>query len=294
MNQKIFILPILALAWLFLSGCTTSTSTTIETDTSVSGDVIVYNQDSWKEIISDSCQIFNDGCNECIRESGSVVCAQAVCVEYEKPYCSTNQTPDVLPEIDNLDISSYIGLSIKAAQEKAQKDNRDFRIVEIDGKVQAVTMDYRSGRLNAIIKNDVVIKITIEWQEGKEYIGLTIEDAKKEANDKKAILRVIEIDGKIQSQWDDFQSGRINVSVLSGIVINASIESSSSMKDQAWRMKGRTMLDMEKKLFQEKEEALKKRNEEIKQREEALRIKENLELQKSMQSAWVQQQISVQ
>lgn len=48
-----------------------------------------YDSQSWKSIISDSCQAYFDGCNQCRRalDSTAVACTRKACIEYKKPYC---------------------------------------------------------------------------------------------------------------------------------------------------------------------------------------------------------------
>jgi hypothetical protein len=50
---------------------------------------IVYDHNSWKTMISDSCLVFFDGCNNCRRsdKSGIAACTRKACAEYKKPVC---------------------------------------------------------------------------------------------------------------------------------------------------------------------------------------------------------------
>ena len=53
-------------------------------------DDIVYDQNSWQTIITDSCLSFYDGCNNCRRSKpGAAVaaCTRKACDKYEKPVC---------------------------------------------------------------------------------------------------------------------------------------------------------------------------------------------------------------
>src|SRR5690606_21944148 len=110
-----------------------------------------YDQNSRKDHIADSCQTFNDGCNQCSR-SGSgndeAACTRMFCEVYTEPYCTDDQPAMTDNDFDKVDVSEYIGLSVEDAQKKANDDQRDFRIVTIDGEAQAVTMDLRPGRIN--------------------------------------------------------------------------------------------------------------------------------------------------
>ena len=55
---------------------------------------------------------------------------------------------------------SFIGLTVKAAQALAKKNNLPSRVVEIDGKPQMITMDIRPERFNFTIKDGKVIRVT--------------------------------------------------------------------------------------------------------------------------------------
>jgi len=49
----------------------------------------VYDHNSWKTMIPDSCLSFNDGCNNCRRSSPDIMaaCTRKACAEYQKPVC---------------------------------------------------------------------------------------------------------------------------------------------------------------------------------------------------------------
>lgn len=70
--------------------------------------------------------------------------------------------PTASVEFENTD---YIGLSVPNAQNKAKSTNTPFRLVEIDGEAQAVTMDYRPGRINAVVERGVIVSYTVEGAE---------------------------------------------------------------------------------------------------------------------------------
>lgn len=52
---------------------------------------VQYNKDSWKNIISDNCAKFSDGCNECSRgereDREYISCTEMACDKYKKPEC---------------------------------------------------------------------------------------------------------------------------------------------------------------------------------------------------------------
>jgi hypothetical protein len=49
----------------------------------------IYNHDSWKTMIPDSCLTFFDGCNNCRRSAAGEVaaCTRMACIKYKKPRC---------------------------------------------------------------------------------------------------------------------------------------------------------------------------------------------------------------
>ena len=66
-------------------------------------DVIVYNQDSWKEIISEDCQTFFDWCNWCSRlEDWEVVCTKMFCDVYDEPRCTDNDVIEETGVVENV------------------------------------------------------------------------------------------------------------------------------------------------------------------------------------------------
>lgn len=90
----------LLLTVLFVTACNNSTDTSSTTDSQmemeavlkrdyVEGTVVIYDQNSWKTMISDSCKSFFDGCNNCNRMEGSsmAACTRMACAEYQKPEC---------------------------------------------------------------------------------------------------------------------------------------------------------------------------------------------------------------
>jgi len=62
------------------------------------GDAPVYDQNSWKTMISDDCRAFFDGCNQCLREPGKVAaCTRRYCAEYRRPRCSDDEAAAAAP-----------------------------------------------------------------------------------------------------------------------------------------------------------------------------------------------------
>ena len=62
----------------------------------------------------------------------------------------------------------YVGMSVPQAQAKAKAEGVPFRIAMADGEPFAVTMDYRVGRVNAVVENGVVTSYSVEGEEEAE------------------------------------------------------------------------------------------------------------------------------
>ncbi len=151
---------------LFLTGCTNPTS--VETKTTPDETLVNtgYTAESWKTTISDTCQSFYDGCNHCNRVGTwtDIACTKMYCEIYSESYCKDNIPNDETNQ--NLDAQTlnniYVWVSIDEAISEASKRNTSFRVVEIDGQPQAVTMDYRPWRINATTVSWFVTSINIE------------------------------------------------------------------------------------------------------------------------------------
>jgi hypothetical protein len=64
---------------------------------------------------------------------------------------------------DQVDIEqNYVGMTTVEAQLYAATKDVPFRVVEIDGEPQIITMDYREGRINAATQNNIVLSYTVE------------------------------------------------------------------------------------------------------------------------------------
>lgn len=62
----------------------------------------------------------------------------------------------------------YVGLSLEEAQNLAEERGVPFRVVERDGEALMATMDYRPGRINARVENDIVIGYDREGAENEQ------------------------------------------------------------------------------------------------------------------------------
>jgi len=180
--MKKLIVWFMALGLFILAGCA-STPT----------QEVTYDPDSWKTEIAASCQIFFDGCNQCMRlpHSDEAGCTKMFCETYAQPYCMDEEIEVEVIEkrvIENeasnngdddefVDrevemeaqreeamqyASSYIWLTVEQAQDFAVEHNMSFRVVEEDGEGLAVTMDYRPGRINATVENGIVVSVDVE------------------------------------------------------------------------------------------------------------------------------------
>jgi len=132
-------------------------------------------------------------------------------------------------------VTSYIGLTTTQAADYAQRQGDVFRVVEIDGEPQAVTEDYREGRINAVVQKDIVTSYTVEGLETQPveeptpaetngYVGLTVEQAQALAEMSGVAFRIGMIDGEPQAVTMDYQPGRITASVVDDVVVDYSVE----------------------------------------------------------------------
>lgn len=72
---------------------------------------------------------------------------------------NTPSEPSAGQEADDpKNTGSYIGLTIEAAQERADKASIPNRIIEVDGEPRPATRDYRPERLNFSVKDGKVIQ----------------------------------------------------------------------------------------------------------------------------------------
>ena len=83
--------------------------------------------------------------------------------EAEKPAAPETETATEAPAAPSIDVSkpdSLVGMPLKKVQAACDAAEVLHRVVEIDGKPQMVTMDYRPERLNFAVENAVIIKVT--------------------------------------------------------------------------------------------------------------------------------------
>jgi hypothetical protein len=58
------------------------------------------------------------------------------------------------------ELEDYVGLSLEEAEAKAEADGRPTRVVEEDGEKFPVTMDFIENRLNFVVEDGTVTKVT--------------------------------------------------------------------------------------------------------------------------------------
>ena len=66
------------------------------------------------------------------------------------------------PAQDNAVLQDYVGLSESQARDLAQGRDTPFRVVTRDGVSQRVTFDFVRGRINADVRDGVVVTYTVE------------------------------------------------------------------------------------------------------------------------------------
>jgi hypothetical protein len=75
----------------------------------------------------------------------------------------TNTPLPVADDPTEMDVEqNYVGMTTKEAQLYAAAKDVLFRVVEIDGEPQIITMDYREGRINAATQSNIVMSYTVE------------------------------------------------------------------------------------------------------------------------------------
>ena len=91
----------------------------------------------------------NDGLNDCENDG---TCDHTV--DYSQPRIESS--------------GDYVGLSIEEAQKLAADSGVPFRVVMEDGQPLPVTMDYRPGRINAVVESGKVVGYQVEGAEEME------------------------------------------------------------------------------------------------------------------------------
>ncbi len=160
---------------------------------------------------------------------------------------------DPNPPVENTD---YIGMTIFDAEAWAAANAEMFRVVEIDGEPQPTTRDYRPGRINATVENDVVVSYTVEGSESAAMdnpyfqdnqldgdmidpqtppngtdsdtndtiIGMTTAEVESYAEANDVMFRIGAIDGEFLPVTMDYRPGRITAEIEDDIVTGYTVE----------------------------------------------------------------------
>lgn len=152
--------------------------------------------------------------------------------------------------------SDYTGLTTAQAVARAESNDVLFRVVEIDGEPQMVTEDFRPGRINATVENDVVVSYTVEGSESgamdnpyfqdnqldgdmidaqtpsngtdsntnDAIIGMTTAEAEAYAEANDVMFRIGAIDGEFLPVTMDYRPGRITAEIEDDIVTGYTVE----------------------------------------------------------------------
>lgn len=64
-------------------------------------------------------------------------------------------------EVSTSDATQYIGLQVDAAGDRAEGNGRAWRVIEIDGEAQPATLDYDAQRLNFVVEDDTVVRVSL-------------------------------------------------------------------------------------------------------------------------------------
>lgn len=128
--------------------------------------------------------------------------------------------------------AALINMTTTEAVAYAEANDILFRIVEIDGEPQPTTEDYRPGRINASVENDVVVSYTVEGEEVVEddagphdsIIGLTQVEAETYAEANDVAFRIGRIDDEFLPMTMDYRVGRITAEIEDKVVVDYSVE----------------------------------------------------------------------
>jgi hypothetical protein len=126
---------------------------------------------------------------------------------------------------------TIIGMTTAEARTYTKANDIMFRVGIIDGEGQAVTEDYRPGRITAETKSDIVIGYTVEGTPSESrptgndaIIGMTTAEAAAYAEANSVDFRVGAIDGEFLPVTMDYRIGRITAEIESDIVTGYSVE----------------------------------------------------------------------
>lgn len=128
--------------------------------------------------------------------------------------------------------AALIGMTTSDATAYAKANDIIFRVVKIDNESQLVTEDYRPGRINASVENDVVVNYTVEGEEVAEedaglhddIIGMTQIEAEAYAEANEVDFRIGRIDDEFLPVTMDYRIGRITAEIENEVVVHYSVE----------------------------------------------------------------------
>lgn len=150
--------------------------------------------------------------------------------------------------------ADYVGLSEAEAEALAAANEVPFRVVERDGEMLSVTKDYRPGRINAVVSDEVVVSYTVEGSgepmeldKGGEQgdpnankydfgdppaavdahdaiIGMSQAEAEAYAAEVGVPFRIGSVDGQARPVTMDYRPGRITASTVAGVVTEYTVE----------------------------------------------------------------------
>lgn len=69
----------------------------------------------------------------------------------------TTPADTIAPQEQADTAEDYVGMTVEAAQELAEENGVPFRVIERDGEPLPATMDWRPGRINASVENNIVV-----------------------------------------------------------------------------------------------------------------------------------------
>lgn len=185
---------------------------------------------------------FLAGCNKTPTEPVEPVTTGTEVVQYpvedfaepspDAATCSTEgeQGCEVSPELTTVIENTtnelgIIGKTVEEAEAILKEKGMTLRVAQEDGKDLPITMDLVEGRVNVIVKNNIVESIMNieEFAPVKDELGIlekTVEEAEKILSEKGMTLRVVEEDGNALPITMDLRDGRVNVIVENKKVVS--------------------------------------------------------------------------
>jgi hypothetical protein len=124
-----------------------------------------------------------------------------------------------------------LNMTIVQAKQYAQQQQVPFRVIKEDGIAYLITEDYVPGRINATVVANKIIHYFIEGNTADliknkpdNFIGKTVKEAQDYAKKQGLLFRIVVLDGAAQMVTRDYRPGRINATVVNGIVTKYAVE----------------------------------------------------------------------